>query len=548
MITHITIVIFLSKVQGGVKMKKEKDKRVNERYWKVKEYVILFIALAAFNGFHIWIYLTLEQKGIFGSNPRLGINLMMLYVLVSAALVTAIIGIIRYRSWTLPIKKVCEAARKIAKGDFTVRIASLHKDGRKDFVEELFNDFNSMTEELASTHKKLEEALKEAKAASDAKSNFLSHMSHEIRTPMNSIVGFSELAMDDEVPVKTKEYLLKIQESSQWLLQILNNILDISKIESGKMELEKVPFDLRELFAACRTIVMPKAVEKGLTLHFYAEPSINKRRLLGDPTRLRQALLNLMTNAIKFTDAGIVKLSTEVKDKGEKTLAILFEVKDSGIGMTEEQKGRIFDPYTQAEAGTTRKYGGTGLGLSITKNIVEMMGGTLVVESAPGAGSKFSFTLTFDTLELSNEDIAKKEMALNNIERPIFEGEVLLCEDMVMNQQIICEHLAKVGIKTVVAENGKIGVEMVQSRMEKGEKQFDLIFMDMRMPVMDGIEAAEKILELNTGVPIVAMTANIMSNEKDLYVKSGMSDCLGKPFTSQELWHCLMRYFTPKGK
>jgi len=527
-------------------MKNEKDKRINERYWKVKEYAILFIALAAFNGFHIWIYLTLEQKSFFTDNPSLAINLMMLYVLVSTAVVTAIIGIVRYRSWTLPIKKVCEAARNVAKGDFSVRIAPLRKDGKNDFVEVLFDDFNSMTEELSVTHEKLEEALKEAKAANEAKSIFLSHMSHEIRTPMNSIVGFSELAMDDEIPVKTKDYLLKIQESSQWLLQILNNILDISKIESGKMELENVPFDLQELFDACRTIAMPKALEKGLTLHFYAEPSINKRNLISDPIRLRQALLNLLTNAIKFTDTGTVKLLAEVKDKSEKTITILFEVQDSGIGMTDKQIERIFEPYMQAEAGTTRKYGGTGLGLSITKNIVEMMGGTLSVESAPEAGSKFSFTLTFDAVELSNDDIVKKEMAHNKIEKPTFEGEVLLCDDMIMNQQIICEHLAKVGLKTVVADNGKIGVEIVQSRMEKGEKQFDLIFMDMYMPVMDGIEAAGRIRGLNTGVPIVAMTANIMSDEIELYLKSGMSDCLGKPFKSQELWHCLMRYFTPK--
>jgi signal transduction histidine kinase len=222
-----------------------------------------------------------------------------------------------------------------------------------------------------------------------------------------------------------------------------------------------------------------------------------------------------------------------------------FEVKDSGIGMTPEQMEKIFDPFTQAESAITRKYGGTGLGLVISRSIVELMGGELSVESAPGVGSKFSFDLTFETIDMADEDLHEKNIVLNELERPTFEGEILLCEDNVMNQQVICEHLAKVGLKTVVAENGKIGVEMVQSRMQKGEKQFDLIFMDMHMPVMDGLEAAAAILELKTGIPIVAMTANVMSNDMEIYKMNGMNDCVGKPFTSQELWRCLMKYFRP---
>jgi len=311
-----------------------------------------------------------------------------------------------------------------------------------------------------------------------------------------------------------------------------------------------MPFDLKELIDACRPIVMQRAVNKGITMHFMAVP-LTGRKLLGDPKRLRQALLNLLTNAIKFTDSGLIKLMAGVKHMDEKTTTIYFEVKDSGIGMTDEQIKKIFEPYMQASASTSRSYGGTGLGLSITKNIVELMGGTLNVESTPGAGSKFFFTLTFDTIEQTIEDIediGETEIVSKEIEKPLFDGEILLCEDNAMNQHIICEHLARVGIKTVVAGNGKIGVETVQSRKEKGEKQFDLIFMDMRMPVMDGIEATNKILELNTGIPIVALTAEVMSNDMEIYKKSGLSDFLGKPFRSQELWLCLAKYLTPKGK
>ena len=390
----------------------------------------------------------------------------------------------------------------------------------------------------------LKASAEEAKAASHSKSVFLANMSHEIRTPMNSIVGFSELALDDNISARTTDYLQKILENSEWLLQIINNILDLSKIESGKMELENIPFNLHDLFSACRTLIMPKAIEKGLATHFYAEPSVGKT-LYGDPTRLRQVLVNLLYNAVKFTNTGLIKMQASVKNIGTDTVTMLFEIKDSGIGIAADQMKRIFDPFIQAETGTTRKFGGSGLGLPITKNIVEMMGGQLNLESTPGVGSKFSFEITFDAVDSDNAGTVTERIVLNDLKKPAFEGEVLLCEDNSMNQQVICEHLTRIGLKTEIAQNGKIGVEMVKDRVRKGEKQFDLIFMDIHMPVMDGLEAAAKISEFDPAIPIVAITANIMSNDREIYASRGMSDCIGKPFTSQELWRCLMKYFRP---
>ena len=385
---------------------------------------------------------------------------------------------------------------------------------------------------------------KDAEVMSMSKSVFLANMSHEIRTPMNSIVGFSELALDGDCAPRTRDYLDKIKVNAQWLLQIINDILDISKVESGKMELENIPFDMHELISGCRTLIMPSAVEKGITLYFYAEPSTGKRPL-GDPSRLRQVFINLLSNAVKFTNTGMVKLHAALIAQNEKTITMHFEVKDSGIGMTKGQISKIFDPFTQAETGITRKYGGTGLGLSITRNIIEMMGGHLTVESTPGIGSKFSFDLTFDTVDITDDEMFEKKIVLNEVEKPTFEGEVLLCEDNPMNQQVIGEHLSRIGLKTVIADNGQIGLDFVKLRKASGEKQFALIFMDIHMPVMDGLEAASKIQELKTGIPIVAMTANIMTNDKDIYRANGMFDCVGKPFTSQELWRCLMKYLTP---
>jgi len=290
-------------------------------------------------------------------------------------------------------------------------------------------------------------------------------------------------------------------------------------------------------------MIRPKAIEKGLFLHCYAEPALS-RTLLGDPVRLKQALINILSNAVKFTHTGSVKLLMSVVSSDDRTATIHFEVNDSGIGISPEKIDKVFQPFVQSDASITRKYGGTGLGLPITKNIIEMMGGKLEVESAPGVGSKFSFDLTF---EMSKECLGMPiyKMVLHEQEKPNFQGEVLICEDNSMNQQVICEHLARVGLITVVAGNGKEGVDIVAKREENGEKPFDLIFMDIHMPVMDGLEAASKMTGLGVKTPIVAMTANIMGNDIGLYELSGMQGCLSKPFTSQELWECLSNYFTP---
>ena len=418
-------------------------------------------------------------------------------------------------------------------------------------------ELKTTLDEMRKVEQDLRLAHKAAESANKAKSAFLANMSHEIRTPMNSIVGFSELALDDYIPTNTRNYLNHIQESAKDLLQIINDILDISKIESGKMEMERIPFDLHEILARCQRAILPKAKEKGIAVLFSAEPSVGKL-LVGDPTRLRQVLLNFLSNAVKFTNSGTVKVSVTIVKSDENTIDMRFEVEDSGIGMTPEQITQIYEPFIQADSGTTRKYGGTGLGLTIAKNMIELMGGELIVKSVLEGGSKFSFTLRFGMENIPSGGSAGKSL-FDELEKPIFDGEILICEDNTMNQQVIHDHLARVGLRTIIASNGQEAVNIVCKRIEKGKKPsdltfekgmrpFDLIFMDIHMPVMDGLEAASKISALGLETPIVAMTANIMASDRELYHAMGIHDCVGKPFTSQELWRCLLKFLSPVGQ
>ena len=393
---------------------------------------------------------------------------------------------------------------------------------------------------------KLQEAAKEAQAANVAKSAFIANTSHEIRTPMNSILGYSELALDDNVSAKTRDYLEKIVSNSKWLLNIINDIMDISKIESGSLELEAIPFDLIEIIANCQAAVAPSAIAKRLKFSLKAAPH-EGRRLLGDPTKLTQVCINILSNAIKFTNHGLVNFDIQMLDKSENKCTLKFEIIDSGIGMSKEQVAKIFDPFVQADASTTRKYGGSGLGLAITRHLVDAMGGKLVVESTEKVGSKFSFILSFATISGATD--SDGSIPGDIVTKPSFSrGEVLVVDDNEMNQGVVCEHLKRVGLTPVVANHGLEAVEIVKARKESGQPPFDLICMDIHMPVMDGIEATSRIITLEVGSPIIAMTANMLIFSDKSYVNFGMDGFIGKPFTSQELWKILIKHIKKEVK
>jgi len=443
------------------------------------------------------------------------------------------------KSLNASLRHLTWQAQQIARGDYKQRVA---------FMGEFSSAFNTMVEQLAERQQKLEDNISEIQiqreAAEDAnrsKSAFLANMSHEIRTPMNSIIGFSELALEDEMPLKTRQYISNISENAIWLLNIINEVLDNAKIESGNLTLEYIPFNLHDVISQCRSALLPKIAKKDILLDCDFEP-FTEKMLAGDPVKLRQAFMNLLSNAVKFTTSGTVKLQTTVVSFDDEHAVINFDVTDSGIGMSPEQLESIFEPYKQADKHITRKFGGTGLGVPITKSIVELMGGKLDVESTIDVGSRFSFCLTFDLVD-DPGDNQRAEFQ----EKPYFSGTILVCEDNEMNQQVICDHLKRVGLETVVACNGKEALDIITERTQDADgviadKPFDLIFMDIHMPVMDGLEAATKIIDLGIKTPIVSLTANIISNDLELYKANGMSDFLGKPFTSQELWGCLIKF------
>ncbi len=405
-----------------------------------------------------------------------------------------------------------------------------------------------LQEELKAHQNALQKAVADAEEATRMKTRFLANMSHEIRTPMNGVIGYAELALDDpNLSDVTREYLTKIKLSGNGLLEIINDILDISKIEAGRMEFEETEFRLHDVFKQCETISGIKAEEKGVSLYFYSEPDL-KKKLIGDPTKLRQILLNLLSNAIKFTKRGTVKLAATIipseTEADEGKVSIQFVVRDSGIGMNPFQVAKIFEPFAQADNSTTRRFGGTGLGLAISKSMIELMGGKLHVDSMVGLGSTFSFVLQFGIADALAETEEEESVTLN-VPKPHFEGEILVCEDNAINQDVICDHLAKIGLKSVVAPNGKIGVDLVRERLAMNLKPFDLILMDIHMPVMDGLEATDRLIRLGVTTPIVALTANAMIKDRNTYLKAGMSDYVTKPFRAAELWASLLNFLTP---
>ena len=419
----------------------------------------------------------------------------------------------------------------------------------EQLVSERTRDLAGTNEQLQRTVDELRSAKEAAEAASRAKSKFLANMSHEIRTPMNGIIGMVDLTLVTPLTPGQRRSLETIQHSADALLNILNDILDISKIEAGRLELKDVDFDLRNEVLRIEEIFAQQALQKGLKLGTSIPPDLPDR-LRGDPVRLRQILSNLIGNAIKFTDRGDVTVSLEKTAEDGDAVGLRIEVRDTGIGIAPADREEIFESFTQVDGGTTRRFGGTGLGLTISRQLAELMGGAIGVDSRPGGGSTFWFTARF----IKAADRERRPVPGGTALSPAtskrqYDARVLLAEDNRVNQEVVSGILALFGLRTEVARNGREAVEAWRS----GE--FDLIFMDCQMPEMDGYEAARRIREQEVSgarggrqTPIVALTAHALESDRQLSLAAGMDDHLSKPFRITQLESILERWLKDYAK
>ena len=389
--------------------------------------------------------------------------------------------------------------------------------------------------ELEHTNQRLAEANVRAEAANMAKSEFLANMSHEIRTPMNGILGYLDLLCEPQLPSpERQEYVDVVQESANHLLTILNDILDISKIEAGRLQLDSSELDPMELAQEVVTLLARPAGEKGIALELEAASAL-PQTVKSDATRIRQILINLVGNAIKFTEQGEVRLQLslgEADASGER--ALRMAVKDTGIGIPADHLPTLFDAFSQVDGSSTRQAGGTGLGLAISQRLAQILGGRITVESQQGVGSTFTFELALGQQQTGELTSAADAEAGANAPKPAKQplpevhGRVLLVEDVPINQTLIQAILGKAGAEVVVAENGQVGVDRFQEAQESGQP-FQLVLMDMAMPVMDGYTATKELRKLGYQGPIIALTAHAMSGDRETCIEAGCTDYTVKP-------------------
>ena len=414
-----------------------------------------------------------------------------------------------------------------------------------------------------SEQERAQDALRRAKDAADAanraKGDFLANMSHEIRTPMNAIIGMAYLVMKTELSPRQADFIRKIQLSGKSLLGIIDDILDISKVEAGKLNIERVVFELSNVTSQVVNVISDKASAKGLKLIVDVAPDV-PNLLVGDPLRIGQILINYANNAVKFTPRGDIRIKVSVKDRSDDDLMLEFEVTDTGIGISAEQAARLFRSFEQADTSTTRQFGGTGLGLAISKGLAHLMGGAVGVEGALGLGCTFWFTARVGLVNIANKrlpsgfgqlspsDALTDDYALaREALKPLAGARILLVEDNDLNQEVASAMLAEVGFTVELAHDGHVAVQKVAASNDT-DHPYDMVLMDLQMPVLDGLGATAEIRHdsRNEYLPIAAMTANAMQEDRERCKRAGMAGFIIKPVEPIELWRTLARLIRPR--
>jgi len=413
------------------------------------------------------------------------------------------------------------------------RLDAMELDRHRHHLEDL----------VAARTAELAEATRAAEAASLAKTAFLANISHEVRTPMNAIIGLSYLAQSELADPRQRERIASISEAAEQLLGLVNNVLDLSELEAGKIKLERAPFTIGQVVEQVASELARGATEKSLSVRQEVEPALARVSLLGDRRHIAEVLLNFGANAVKFTDAGFVRLRAELESEDGNGLRVRFEVQDSGIGIAQEAQTRLFQDFEVADPSSTRRHGGSGLGLAICRRLAALMGGEVGVSSSPGQGSRFWFRLRLDKVGQSQAAPAtgssqSRGAAARALLQPYQGTRVLLAEDNAVNQEVAVALLSSAGLDVDVAADGEQALSMA------GNQPYALILMDIQMPRMDGLDATRAIRSHEWGrhLPILAMTANAFADERQRCLDAGMNDHVAKPVVAEQLFITLRRW------